>query len=163
MLQTLIRAVAIGAGATLLLDLWSLLLKRLGIPSLDFAMLGRWIGHLRHGRWSHRRIADAAPVRGEAWIGWTAHYSIGVGFTGLLVWWYGAGWLRSPTLAPALTVGILTAVAPLFVLQPALGAGIAASKTPAPLFNSAKSVVSHIVFGIGLYLSALAAAALMGA
>lgn len=156
--QTLIRIVAVGAGATFLLDLWSLVLKRLGVPSLDFAMLGRWIGHLRHGRWFHRRIADAAPVAGEAWIGWTAHYAIGVGFTGLLVACYGTDWLRSPTPGPALVIGIVTAVAPLFVLQPALGAGIAASRTPAPVFNSVKSVVSHAVFGMGMYLAALAAA-----
>jgi hypothetical protein len=58
-------------------------------------------------------------------------------------------------------MGVVTVVAPLFVLQPALGAGIASSKTPRPLFNSLKSLVTHVVFGIGLFLAArLTAAAL---
>jgi hypothetical protein len=160
MLQTVIRIVAIGAGATLLLDLWSLGLKRLGVPVLDFALLGRWIGHMRRGRWSHRRIADAAPVAGESWIGWSAHYAVGVAFAALLVSVYGPAWALSPTFFPAFVIGVLTAAAPLFILQPAMGAGIAASKTPQPLLNSLKSVLSHAIFGIGLYLAALVAASI---
>jgi hypothetical protein len=57
----------------------------------------------------------------------------------------------------------VTVVAPLFILQPALGAGIASSKTAAPLFNCIKSVATHTVFGLGLYLAALATAALVPA
>jgi hypothetical protein len=49
-------------------------------------------------------------------------------------------------------------LAPLFILQPALGAGIASSKTPAPVFNTVKSLVTHMVFGLGLYLAASATA-----
>jgi hypothetical protein len=59
-------------------------------------------------------------------------------------------------LLPALFVGVVTVLAPLLVLQPALGAGIASSKTPAPVFNSFKSLVTHTVYGFGLYLAALA-------
>ena len=50
---------------------------------------------------------------------------------------------------------LLTAVAvPLFVMQPAMGLGVAASKTPAPLKNCTRSLVNHAVFGVGLYLAA---------
>ena len=49
--------------------------------------------------------------------------------------------------------------APLLILQPALGAGFFSSKTPAPVFNSLKSLVTHVVYGLGLYLSALASSA----
>jgi hypothetical protein len=62
------------------------------------------------------------------------------------------------TLLPALVIGIVTAIAPLFILQPALGAGIASSKTPRPVFNSIKSLATHTVFGLGLYLAAEAVA-----
>ena len=68
---------------------------------------------------------------------------------------YGSAWLDRPTLSPALLVGILTVVAPLFILQPALGAGIASRKTATPLFNAGKSVVTHTVYGAGLFISAL--------
>jgi DUF2938 family protein len=155
----ILRALYVGVGATLVMDLWAALLRRFGVPSLDFALLGRWIGHLPAGRWMHRSIAKAEPVRGERLIGWCAHYSIGVAFAALLLATFGLGWARSPTPLPALVIGLVTVIAPLFVLQPALGAGIASSKTAAPLFNSCKSVVTHIVYGVGLYLAALASAA----
>jgi hypothetical protein len=64
-------------------------------------------------------------------------------------------------VAPALAVGIVTVLGPLFVLQPALGLGVASSNTPAPLFNSLKSLLTHTVFGFGLYLAALATAPLI--
>ncbi len=157
-LEVLARAALIGVGATLTMDLWALLLKRFGIPSLNFAMLGRWIGHLPEGKWIHERIADAAPVKGERLLGWSAHYSIGIVFAGLLLAAFGLSWARSPSIGPALLVGVGTVVAPLFILQPALGAGIASSKTPTPLFNCLKSLATHTIFGLGMYLAALATA-----
>lgn len=159
--DVVLRTVLIGAGATLAMDGWALLLKKLGIPSLNFALLGRWLGHIPQGKWRHESIARAAPVRGERLIGWGAHYSIGITFAALLISTFGSSWARSPSLLPALLVGVATVVAPLFVLQPALGAGIASSKTAAPLFNSMKSVVTHTVFGLGLYLTALVTASLL--
>lgn len=154
------RTVLIGTGATVVMDAWALLLKQFKIPSLNFAYLGRYIGHLPKGKWIHQNIANAAPIRGELVIGWCAHYSIGIAFAGLLLATFGVSWARSPSLVPALVIGVATAIAPLFVLQPALGAGIASSKTPRPVFNSMKSLVTHTVFGLGLYLAALATAPL---
>ncbi|MCC6622246.1 MAG: DUF2938 domain-containing protein [Deltaproteobacteria bacterium] len=159
-IELALRAVVIGVGATLVMDVWALALRRLGVRSLDMGLLGRWIGHLRRGRWAHARIADAAPIAHERLIGWCAHYTIGVTFAGLLLALYGLGWARSPSLGPAIVIGLATVVAPLFVLQPALGLGVASSKTPTPAFNAVKSVVTHTVFGLGLYLAAAALAAL---
>jgi hypothetical protein len=159
-LEFVVRAALIGAGATLVMDLWALLLKQFRIPSLDFAHLGRWILHLPKGKWVHESIAQAAPMHGERIVGWCAHYAIGLTFAALLLATFGLRWARSPSPLPALAIGVATVVAPLFVLQPALGAGIASSKTPRPLFNSMKSVVTHLVFGLGLYLAARATAPL---
>jgi len=39
-----------------------------------------------------------------------------------------------------------------------MGAGIASSRTTAPLKNSLRSLANHAVFGLGLYLSAAALA-----
>jgi hypothetical protein len=152
------RSILIGGGATLLMDLWALLLQRFGVPSLNFALLGRWLGHLPEGRWLHVSIAKAAPVRGELLIGWGAHYAIGISFSALLLATFGLDWARSPTLGPALFIGVVTVLAPLLVLQPALGAGIASSKTPRPVFNSLKSLATHTVFGVGLFVAARAIA-----
>jgi hypothetical protein len=92
----------IGAGATAVMDAWGLLLKRLGVPASNFALVGRWVGHLARG-----------------------------------------------------PIGVATVAMPLLVMQPAMGAGFAASKTPAPLQNCLRSLANHAVFGGGLYLAAL--------
>jgi len=158
--EIIVRSIVIGAGATLVMDAWAALLRRAGIPSLNMACLGRWIGHIPRGRWLHDPIAAAAPVRGERWIGWCAHYAIGISFAALLLLRFGLDWERSPTLFPPLFIGVATVLAPLLVLQPALGAGIASSNTSAPFFNTMKSVVTHTVFGVGLFLAARATVSL---
>lgn len=159
-MELVLHALLIGVGATLVMDVWARLLGSLGVPSLSFALLGRWIGHLPRGRWRHERIAGAAPVRHELLLGWCAHYAIGVAFSALLLSTFGLDWARAPTLGPALFIGVVTVLAPLLVLQPAMGAGIASWKTPRPLFNATKSLVTHTVYGLGLYLAARATASL---
>lgn len=81
----MLRALLVGAGATVAMDLWATLLRQFGIPSLNFDFLGRWLGHLPKGRWAHASIAQATPVKGERVLGWCAHYSIGVSFAALLL------------------------------------------------------------------------------
>ncbi len=158
--EFLLRTILIGAGATLVMDIWLLLLKRLGIPGLNFALLGRWVGHLPKGRWKHESIAKSPAIAHELLLGWLAHYGIGIAFAALLVAMAGVDWTRAPSLWPALFTGMATVVAPLFVMQPAMGAGIASSRTPTPWRNRIRSFFNHSVFGLGLYLAALASAAL---
>lgn len=153
-LETLARIAAIGIGATAVMDAWLLVLQRLGVPTLDFALIGRWVGHLPRGRWFHAAIAKAPPVRFERALGWLTHYAVGIGFAGLAVALQGEAWARSPSLLPALCVGVLTVAAPWLVMQPAMGAGIAARRTPRPWANRWRSLANHTVFGAGLYLAA---------
>jgi len=157
-----IFAALIGGGATLFLDLWAEFQRRVfGIPSLDYAMVGRWIGHIPSGRLVHAPISQSPPVAGERIIGWTAHYGIGILFAGALLWICGIEWARQPTFAPALITGIVTVSAPFFILQPGMGAGIAASKTPKPNVARLRSLVAHTMFGFGLYLAAQISALLL--
>lgn len=151
-----INILMIGIGATAVMDLWAVFQNRVfGVPSLNYTMVGRWIGHLPKGRFIHDNIGNAAPVNGEQLIGWSVHYAIGIAFAGTLLAIWGPNWVSVPTLGPALTVGILTVAAPFFILQPGLGAGIAASKTPSPDISRLRSLIAHTSFGIGLYVSAL--------
>jgi hypothetical protein len=159
--EFILRTFFIGVGATLVMDLWAIILRWFGIPSLNFAFLGRWLGHLPQGLWMHQNIARAKPIKGELVIGWCAHYSIGLTFAALLLSTVGLDWATSPSLLPALLIGIGTVTAPLLILQPAFGAGIASSKTSKPVFNSMKSVVTHTVYGFGLYLAAVVSASLI--
>lgn len=157
-ISPLAAIVVIGVVATALMDLWLLLLLRLGVPATGFGMVGRWVGHLARGRIAHAAITRAAPVRFELALGWGVHYAIGVGYAALLVAAQGTTWLDRPTFLPALAFGALTVAAPWFVMQPAMGAGVLALKTPTPLKNSLRTLVNHLVFGAGLYVAAAALA-----
>lgn len=153
-LQETIRIILIGCGATIVMDAWLMMLKRFGVQTLNFAFIGRWVGHLFHGRFMHASIGEAPPIPNELLLGWLVHYAVGIAFAGALVGIFGISWVRNPTLAPAVLVGVGTVAAPFFVMQPAMGAGIAGSKTPAPMKGRIRSVTNHAVFGLGLYLSA---------
>ncbi|HEF4775363.1 TPA: DUF2938 domain-containing protein [Burkholderia multivorans] len=156
----LLHIAAIGVGATLVMDLWALLCRHVfGVPSLDLALVGRWLGHMAHGRFRHASIAAAAPLRGERALGWAAHYATGIAFAGLPIALAGPHWVDTPTLAPALAAGLVGVAAPFLVMQPALGFGIAASRTPQPAVARRRSLVAHLSYGVGLYLAALALAA----
>jgi len=149
------RILFIGIVATLVMDAWLLLLQRLRVPTLNFALLGRWAGHLLRGRVRHEGIARAAPVRGELALGWLTHYAVGIAFAGGLVTILGVRWTHEPRLLPALGLGVATVAAPLFVLQPAMGAGVASWRTATPVRNVLRSVVNHAVFGVGMYVAAV--------
>ena len=158
-----VSSVLTGAGATALIDIWAAARKRLlGIPALDYGLVGRWLVHAARGRFRHDRIAASPPVHGERPIGWTAHYLIGVAFAAALLAIWGLDWIRQPTLAPALIIGLASAAAPFFIMQPGMGAGIAASRTPRPNAARAQTIITHAIFGLGLYVSARAANLLLG-
>lgn len=163
-LEIVVRAVLIGIGATVAMDLWAVFLKRFwGVSSLNYALVGRWFGHFPHGRFVHDNIAATSPVRGELVIGWVAHYAIGIVFAALLLAMWGLDWARQPTLLPALIVSLVTLAAPFFLMQPGMGAGMAASKTPKPNLARLKSLATHLVYGVGLYGAALLTSMLLPA
>jgi hypothetical protein len=148
------RALLIGVGATVVMDIWLAVRKRLlGIPPLDHGLLGRWFAYLARGRFRHDPIAASPPVQGERLIGWTAHYLIGIAFAALLLAIWGLDWARHPTIGPALIVGIGGVAAPFLLMQPGMGAGIAASRTPNPAAARHRSLVTHAIFGLGLYVA----------
>ena len=149
-LDYLVCAVPIGAGATVVMDIWAVVRKRLlGIPPLDYGLVGRWLAHLVRGRFRHESIAASPPVQGERLIGWTAHYLIGIAFAAMLLAIWGLDWARHPTIGPALIVGIGSVAAPFLLMQP--GMGVAASRTPRSAAARLHSLVTHGIFGLGLY------------
>ena len=155
-------AIVVGIGATLLTDVWNLFLKRaFGIPSLNLCMLGRWIGHMRGGTFRHDSIVAVPKSPFECAIGWIAHYAIGIGLTLAFFACVSADWLARPTLLPPLLFGVATVVFPLFILQPSLGLGVASSRTPDPARARLKSLMTHTVFGVGVWASAFAVNAVL--
>jgi hypothetical protein len=161
--SVILGAVAIGLGATLVMDLWNLFLKRsFGIPSRNYCLLGRWVWHVPQGRVRHAAIAAAPQQPHECTVGWIAHYTIGVVFAIVFVAFSAGEWLARPTVLPALLYGVGTVVFPLFIMQPSLGLGIASSRTPNPTQARLKSLMTHAAFGIGLYVWGLAVSYLLG-
>jgi hypothetical protein len=157
------RTAAIGIGATALMDVWGLLRTRLlRMAAADYGLVGRWIAYLPRGRFRHDPIAATPRVRGEHAIGWTAHYLVGIAFAAVLLAVWGLDWARQPSLAPALIVGIGSVAAPFLLMQPGMGAGLAARRTPRPGVARLQSLITHAVFGVGLYLAAVAANGLAG-
>lgn len=143
-----------GTGATVVTDLWASIRKGVfGTPLPNYGLVGRWFAHMGHGRFRHEAIAAAAPIPGERMLGWTMHYLTGIAFAAVLLGSQGLQWLSHPTPGPALAVGLGTVLAPFLLMQPGMGAGIAASRTPRPTAARLQSIVTHFVFGLGLYVS----------
>jgi hypothetical protein len=158
----ILEIVAIGTGATLAYDLWTVVRRRwLAMPLPDWRRIGRWLAGLPRGRFVLAPDGDTPPVRGEAAVGWGFHYAVGIAFAAALVALAGAGWLQAPTLAPALAVGVATSAAPFVVLQPGLGIGLFARRAARPWIVRLHTLLGHAMFGVGLHLTALAWRALV--
>jgi hypothetical protein len=153
-IEMILKTVLIGIGATLIVDLWGIILSLFSIKSLDYRFVGRWIAHFPEGKFVHKDIMKTAPARGELIIGWIVHYFIGIAFAFLLLLIYGKAWLEKPNLYHALIIGVITLIAPLFIMQPAFGFGIASSQLPKPNIRRLKSMATHLVYGIGLFITA---------
>ena len=106
----ILAAIAIGIGATLVMDLWNLLLRgAFNIVSLNYCLLGRWLCHMPEGRFRHTSITAAPQKPFECPVGWIAHYTIGVMLAVAFVVMAPGEWLAQPTLPPALLYGIALA------------------------------------------------------
>lgn len=152
----LIDAVLLGVGATVFMDMYALIIRKFwNIPSLDYRILGRWIGHFKDGKFCHSNIIQTTPIQGEQIIGWTSHYLIGITFAYILLLIWDENWLVTPTILPPVFIGLATTLAPWFMMQPAFGFGFAASKLPNPALARFRSLQAHLIYGIGLYLTGL--------
>ncbi len=151
---TLVKIILVGIGATFAIDCWTSLLSLFGVKSHGIIFLGRWLAYLPEGKYFHHTIIQTTPAANELIIGMIAHYCIGIGFAFLLKALYGKNWFEKPAIMPAIVIAVVTLVAPIFILQPALGFGIAFSKMPQPGILLFKICVIHLVYGLGLYLFA---------
>jgi len=141
-----------GVGATVLMDVWSVVRERtFRIAPPNYGLVGRWVAHMIRGRFRHESIANSAPMHRERLIGWTAHYVIGVAFAAILLGVWGLEWVQQPAIGPALIVGVGSVMGPFLIMQPGMGAGVAASRTPCPNTARMQSVATHGVFALGLY------------
>lgn len=151
----IITAVLLGIGATVTMDLWTMLLRHVfKITSLNYCLVGRWLAHMSERKFRHANIAASSPKAWECTTGWIAHYTIGIAFGLIFVALVPDTWLLQPTLTPSLIFSLATVTVPFLIMQPALGLGVAASKTLHPVKARFRSLATHAIFGLGLYASA---------
>ncbi|MAQ84075.1 MAG: hypothetical protein CMH12_12675 [Maritimibacter sp.] len=148
--------IEMGLLGTVAMDLWAILLARFaGQPKPNWAMPGRWLAHALRGKLFHADIAAAKPVAGELHLGWFFHYAVGVIYGVVFAVLAGAGWRADPTFLPLWIYALATIAAGWFLLQPGMGLGWGASKTPNPWKVRGLGLVAHTVFGLGMWIGAL--------
>lgn len=146
-------SIILGAIATALLDLWNIARHYLfDTPLTKYEFIGRWMLYMLDGQFYHASIKAAQALPYELMAGWIGHYFIGMVFAALLFLLFGLKWLEKPTFKPAITVGMVTVIVPYFIMHPGMGMGIAGYLTPNPLSVITKVIISHVVFGVTLYL-----------
>lgn len=152
---SIITMIATGIGATLCMDAWALIQQRyLGIPPLNYALVGRWVYDLTEGKIMHNPITQTPAKPKEKALGWAVHYLTGIIFAAGHLLIFGSQWLEAPSLIPALVTSTVTLIFPFFIMQPCFGFGIAASRTPHPWRTRFLSFMAHSSYGIGLFLFA---------
>lgn len=151
--------VLMGLAGTAAMDIWAQVMHRaFGQPLPNWAMPGRWFGHIPKGQIFHDDIGAAEPIKGELGLGWALHYGVGVLYG--LIWAVlaGADWLAAPTFLPVWIFALVTIAAGWFLLQPGMGLGWAAAKTGNPTKARIMGLIAHTVFGIGMWLAAVVVA-----
>ncbi|MEO9823797.1 MAG: DUF2938 domain-containing protein [Paracoccaceae bacterium] len=146
-----------GLGGTVAMDIWAFVLSKFGVaPFPNWAMPGRWFAHVFRGRIFHNDIGALAPVRGELALGWFLHYGVGILYGIIFVLLAGVVWIGKPDFLTVWIFSLITIAAGWFLLQPGMGLGWAASKTPNPMKVRCFGLVAHTVFALGMWLVALA-------
>jgi hypothetical protein len=148
----LLHGVIVGLVGVAAFDLWHTLLQRMfSIRAPNWAVMGRWL-------LSPSSIGKppAAPFTlAERALGASAHFVTGIVFGVCLVLIAGSEWVDHPTVLLAVAFGVVTTVFAWLLIMPALGHGIAASKTPVARKVRLVSLSAHAVMGVGFYLGAL--------
>ncbi|WP_333715581.1 DUF2938 family protein [Pantoea eucrina] len=125
-----------------MMDIWSLCQQSLfKVLSLQYALVDRFFWGLLRGKVRHNPMFTTPPIQGEGLAGWAIHYLTGIAFAFIPVVLTGAGWYHEPEVFTAVFTAFLTLLAPFMILQPALGFGLAAVRTPD---GPATSVPCHI-------------------
>lgn len=153
----LIAGALMGIGGTVAMDIWAWMLSRFGVsPFPNWAMPGRWFGHVFKGRLFHDDIGAVAPVRGELALGWALHYGVGAIYGIVFAVLAGVVWIAKPDFLSVWIFSLITIAAGWFLLQPGMGLGWAAAKTPNPWKVRMLGLAAHTVFAIGMWLVARA-------
>jgi DUF2938 family protein len=131
-----LRILVMGVTATVAIDLWATFANRLlGWPRTNWALVGRWIGHMRDGQFTHASIGSSPTILHESILGWVFHYVVGCLYAALYLMYVSAAQMEQPTLVSAVLFGWV------------------ASKVPRANLVRLQNLLIHTIFGLALYLS----------
>ncbi|OTG86778.1 hypothetical protein B9T31_07250 [Acinetobacter sp. ANC 4558] len=145
------HTIAIGILATIFMDIFSILNQKIfKIIPLNYALIGRWVLSWKNFKFSHNTILNTSAIKHELCVGWLIHYATGIGWT-YLYFISSTYFNYEINLLNTLIFALITTLFPFIILQPVLGFGIFAQKTPNPLKSIRNSLIAHSLFGLGLY------------
>ena len=152
-MNILINSLVLGLSATLIMDLLGWLRSSVfKIPSFNYAYLGRFFLILKDNEKGYRNITQAPEQKFERLIGWGFHYMTGIIFA-LIYTYIDHSNNTLETFISSILFGISTVLFPLLLIQPILGFGFFASKTPDQWISIKNSFVAHLNFGVGLFIT----------
>jgi hypothetical protein len=146
-----------GIFGALLLDIKETAAARRGLSSgVSVALVGRWAISLIQGTFTHRDIRTTTPIRYEVAVGWLFHLFIGGGGVAVLLplgWQLVSGPMPLTQPLPYLLFGLATSILPLFILLPSFGWGRWGRYGPEGSNALLASPLSHIPYGLGIWLT----------
>lgn len=116
-----------------------------------YCLVGRWVGSLPQNGVFHSGIRRSTPAPFEAVLGWAAHILLGVIYWVCFMLSFGPSALYMPQLWQGVGFGIVTVLVPWLVFQPLFGWGVGMSKAPDPWKMRLKGIITHTVFGLGIW------------
>lgn len=149
-MRKMVGVVAGGLLATAVSDLWQRGFARwIDGSRPDWRGVGRWVLGFRQGRLIDPALKTRPPEPQENAVGWSFHYIVGAAYA----LFYRAALRRvglRPSLAAGAGFGLVTLVAPLFMMKPAMGGGFLGWRAARPWVSFFKTLSAHLSFGIGL-------------
>ena len=153
--ELLIAGVLVGIAATITMDVFGSVARRVGLAKgAKGIWVGRWYLGISRGQFVHSDISGAPELGGEKTAAMVGHYVIGI----VLAVFYVLGarllGVSANSFIVALGYGLATCVFPWFLVFPALGFGALGSKGPKELRLFTSSVLNHSFYGLGIWWSA---------
>jgi len=149
-----IEMILMGIFATYFMDLLAgILVKRKVIHSyIGPEAVGRWFLYMFKGKFTHKDILKTPALNSENLWGFLSHYLIGIVLAGIYLFLELWVPIVSDQLWMPFVFGIATVILPWFWLNPCMGFGFLASKSPNRAHIIRTSLVNHTNFGLGFFI-----------
>ena len=151
--MTFLSYIFVGFFATLLFDLYQILLKfAYEIDKSKWGLVGRYFIHCYKGTYKQNDINTSESFDYENIIGYAAHYMIGI-FYGFFYIFVNYLFFDNASLFIAITFGLLTVLGNWCIMMPyAFNLGFFGLKNNNFKKIWVQNLVIHFIFGVGLYI-----------